>query len=113
MFGASNQLMAALSLLIVTVWLAASRRNPAFAGIPMLFMYITTMAATLVTAWNLYKTVATREGVATISVLGGWAMIAVAALLFVAALVIAWDGWSAWSRYRRREEAEVTPAPTA
>jgi carbon starvation protein len=112
LFGASNQLMAALSLLIVTVWLAATRRNPAYAGIPMVFMYVTTMAATLVTAWNLYKTVATKAGVATISVLGGWAMIGVAVLLFVAALVIAWDGWSAWVRYRGREAAEARPAPT-
>ena len=112
LFGASNQLMAALSLLIVTVWLAATRRNPAFAGIPMVFMYVTTMAATLVTAWNLYKTVATKAGVATISVIGGWAMIAVAVLLFVAALVIAFDGWSAWARYRGREPAEARPAPT-
>jgi carbon starvation protein len=112
LFGASNQLMAALSLLIVTVWLAATRRNPAFAGIPMVFMYVTTMAATLVTAWNLYKTVATKAGVATISVIGGWAMIAVAVLLFVAALVIAFDGWSAWARYRGREAAEARPAPT-
>jgi carbon starvation protein len=112
LFGASNQLMAALSLLIVTVWLAASRRNPAYAGIPMVFMYVTTMAATVVTAWNLYRTVATKEGVAAISVVGGWAMIAVAGLLFVAALVIAWDGWSAWARYRGREAAEARPAPT-
>jgi carbon starvation protein len=112
LFGASNQLMAALSLLIVTVWLAATRRNPAYAGIPMVFMYVTTMAATLVTAWNLYKTVATKAGVATISVVGGWAMIAVAVLLFVAALVIAFDGWNAWVRYRGREEAEARPAPT-
>jgi carbon starvation protein len=112
LFGASNQLMAALSLLIVTVWLAATRRNPAYAGIPMVFMYVTTMAATLVTAWNLYKTVATKAGVATISVLGGWAMIGVAVLLFVAALVIAFDGWNAWVRYRGREEAEARPAPT-
>jgi carbon starvation protein len=112
LFGASNQLMAALSLLIVTVWLAASRRNPAFAGIPMVFMYVTTMAATLVTAWNLYKTVATKAGVATISVIGGWAMIAVAVLLFVAAIVIAWDGWTAWARHRGREAAEARPAPT-
>jgi carbon starvation protein len=112
LFGASNQLMAALSLLIVTVWLAASRRNPAYAGIPMVFMYVTTMAATLVTAWNLYKTVAAKEGVAAISVIGGWAMIAVAVLLFAVALVIAWDGWTAWARYRGREAAEARTAPT-
>lgn len=111
LFGASNQLMAALSLLIVTVWLASVGRNPAYAGVPMVFMYVTTMAATLVTAYNLYKTIATRAGVAAISVLGAWAMIIVALLLFVAAIVIALDGYRAWQRYRGG--ARVEPAPTA
>jgi carbon starvation protein len=103
LFGASNQLMAALSLLIVTVWLRSIGRNPAFAGIPMLFMYVTTIAATGVTAWNLYKTVAIRDGVATISVLGAWAMIVVAVLLIVAAVMIAVDGYRAYNSYRGRE----------
>jgi carbon starvation protein len=114
LFGASNQLMAALSLLIVTIWLASTARNPAFAGIPMVFMYVTTIAASLVTAWNLYRTIATREGVATISVVGSWTMIVVAVLLVVAALVIALDGWKAWTRYRRAVPAErVQPTITA
>jgi len=111
LFGASNQLMAALSLLLVTLWLASTRRNPAFAGIPMLFMYITTVAASLVTAYNLYVTIVAREGSALISVLGAWAMIIVALLLVVAALLIAWDAWKAWNRYRAMP-AEVEPAPT-
>jgi carbon starvation protein len=109
LFGASNQLMAALSLLIVTVWLASTRRNPAFAGIPMIFMYVTTIAASIVTAWNLYKTIATKEGVAIISVIGSWVMIAVAILLVAAALVIAFDGWKAWNRYRGVTVEEVQP----
>lgn len=100
LFGASNQLMAALSLLVVTVWLASARRNPAYAGIPMLFMYITTMAATLVTAYNLYATIILKPNLAAISVIGAWLMILVAVLLFVAATVIALDGWQAWTRYR-------------
>jgi carbon starvation protein len=106
LFGASNQLMAALSLLIVTVWLTSTRRNAAFAGIPMVFMYVTTIAAALVTAWNLFRTIATKEGVATISVVGSWAMIFVALLLVVAALVIAFDGWRAWSRFRSEPASE-------
>jgi carbon starvation protein len=114
LFGASNQLMAALSLLIVTVWLASTRRNPAFAGIPMVFMYVTTIAASLVTAWNLYKTIAIKSGVATISVIGSWVMIIVALLLVVASLMIAFDGWRAWARYRtapaQPEPATTTPA---
>ncbi|HEV8681968.1 MAG TPA: carbon starvation CstA family protein [Actinomycetota bacterium] len=108
LFGASNQLMAALSLLIVTVWLASTGRNPAFVGIPMLFMYATTVAASLVTAYNLYNTVAVAEGASGIAVVGAWAMIIVALLITVAALVIAYDGWRAWSRYRG---APVAPQP--
>lgn len=110
LFGASNQLLAALSLLLVTLWLASTRRNPAFAGIPMLFMYVTTVAASLVTAYNLYVTIATREGAAGISVAGAWAMILIALLLVVAALLIAWDAWGAWQRYRAAP-AEPTPSP--
>src|SRR5881296_1264338 len=81
LFGASNQLLAALSLLLVTVWLRSVGKNPAYAGIPMVFMYVTTMAATVVTAYNLFVTIATRPGQAAISVAGAWAMIAVAILL--------------------------------
>ena len=112
LFGASNQLLAALSLLLVTVWLRSVGKNPAYAGIPMVFMYVTTMAATVVTAYNLFVTIATRPGQALISVLGAWAMVDVSILLLVAAALIAWDAWQAWNRYRTAppEEARV---PTA
>jgi carbon starvation protein len=114
LFGAANQLMASLSLLIVTVWLASTGRNPAYAGIPMLFMYVTTMAATLVIARNLWETVVVpnlgREG-AGIAVAGAGGMVLVAALLFVAAAFIGWDGWQAYQRYRGRPAGEPQPAP--
>ena len=44
-FGATNQLLAALALLAVTVWLKRTGRKWAFAGIPMLFMLTMTMTA--------------------------------------------------------------------
>lgn len=110
LFGASNQLMAALSLLIVTVWLASTKRNPAYAGIPMVFMYVTTMAATLVTAYNLYVTILLKPSLSAISVWGAWAMIIVAILLFVTALVIGLDGWQAYMRYRSAPP-RAAPAP--
>ena len=112
LFGASNQLLAALSLLLVTVWLRSIGRNPAFAGIPMVFMYVTTMAATVITAYNLLVTIATKPGQAAISVAGAWAMIAVSVLLLGASALIAWDAWQAWNRYRAAP-AEAAPAPTA
>jgi carbon starvation protein len=113
LFGASNQLLAALSLLLVTLWLKSTRRNPAYAGIPMIFMYVTTVAASLVTAYNLYASIILREDAAAISVIGAWAMIAVALLLVGAALLIAWDAWKAWNRYSEAPpEAAPAPAPT-
>src|SRR5215216_2062727 len=108
MFGAANQLMAALSLLIVTVWLREQKKNPSFALWPMLFMYITTLAATIVTARNLFVTIVPQGGIAAA---GAWAMILIAILLFAAALLIGWDGYQAYQRYGRG--AEPTKAPTA
>ncbi|HJV03741.1 MAG TPA: carbon starvation CstA 5TM domain-containing protein, partial [Actinomycetota bacterium] len=115
LFGASNQLLAGLSLLIVTVWLVSTGRNPAFAGLPMVFMYVTTIAASGVTAYNLYQSIIAAEGVSGLPVIGAWAMIVVAALLIVAALVIAADGWRAYARYRREPVGEPAPgtAPAA
>jgi carbon starvation protein len=108
MFGASNQLMAALSLLVVSVWLKSEKRNPTYAVLPMIFMYFTTLAATAVTARNLYVTIAANPKMSALPVGGAWAMIAVSVLLFVAAIMIGWDGYKA---YLRHGAAPAAPAP--
>jgi hypothetical protein len=77
----------------------------------MVFMYVTTMAATVVTAYNLLVTIATKPGQAAISVVGAWAMIAISVLLLGAAVLIAWDAWQAWNRYRAAP-AEAVAAST-
>jgi carbon starvation protein len=110
LFGSANQLMAALSLLIVTVWLRSQRKNVNYALWPMLFMYITTMAASLVTARNLYVTIASKPGMAALPVVGAWAMIIIALLLFVTALFIGYDGLKAYQRYSATPTATATPA---
>jgi carbon starvation protein len=107
LFGAANQLMAALSLLIVTVWLREQKKNPSFALWPTLFMYFTTLAATLVTARNLFVTIVPRGGSAAA---GAWAMIVISGLLFVTALVIGWDGYQAYQRYGKGTQAKRAPA---
>jgi carbon starvation protein len=108
LFGAANQLMAALSLLVVTVWLRSVKRNPSYALWPMLFMYVTTLAATLVTARNLYVTIVPTGGFAAA---GAWAMILIAILLFGAAILIGLDGYRAYRRYAGGGEARPAPAP--
>jgi hypothetical protein len=50
---------------------------------------------------------------ATISVLGAWAMIVVAVLLLGAAILIAYDAWLAWTRYRGAPAAEPAPVVTS
>jgi carbon starvation protein len=113
MFGAANQLMAALSLLVVTVWLKSQKRNPAYALWPTLFMYVTTLAATAVTARNLYVTIATHPELGALPVGGAWAMIVVAALLIVAAVLIGIDGYSAYQRYASGKMAPAAGAAPA
>jgi carbon starvation protein len=108
MFGAANQLMAGLSLLIVTVWLKQQKKNPAFTLWPMLFMYVTTLAATYVTARNLYVTIVPQGGVAAA---GAWAMIIIAILLLVAAIFIGWDGYQAYQRYAKGGMPTKAAAP--
>ncbi len=111
-FGASNQLLAALALLLVSVWLRSTGRNPAYAAIPMVFMYVTTLAAFLVTAYNLYVQVFTTALASNpIVMIGAWSMIIVDLLLFVAAIFIGYDGWKAWQRYGKPAGKAAT-APT-
>ena len=112
LFGGANQLMAALSLLLVTVWLASVGKSWLFAGLPAIFMYITTLASLLVTAYNIYSNVYQTNLAAgrVIPVIGSGLMVLVALLLVAAAVVIGIDGWRAFRRYRRQPAAARRPA---
>lgn len=113
MFGASNQLMAALGLLVVAVWLKSEKRNPTYALVPMVFMYVTTLAATIITGWNLYTTIAANPKMSGLPVAGAWAMITVSALLFVAAVLIGLDGYTAYLRHGAKPSAPAAGSAAA
>jgi len=113
LFGGANQLMAALSLLLVTVWLVSQGKSWVFAGLPMIFMYLTTVASILITAYNLYFNVYIpniRAG-RVLPVVGSGLMVLVAVLLVMAALFIGVDGWRAFLKYRKRPSASPQAAP--
>lgn len=113
LFGGANQLMAALAMLLVTVWLASVGKNWLYAGLPMIFMYVTTAASILVTAYNIYFNVYQPNLAAgrTLPVIGSGLMVLVALLLVVAAVFIGYDGWRAFMRYIRRPAAAPKAAP--
>ena len=113
LFGGANQLMAALSLLLVTVWLVSQGKRWVFAGLPMIFMYLTTVASILITAYNLYfnVTIPNIRAGRILPVVGSGLMVLVAILLVMAALFIGVDGWRAFLKYRKRPSASPQAAP--
>jgi carbon starvation protein len=113
LLGGANQLMAALALLLVTVWLASVGKNWLYAGMPAVFMYVTTVASLFVTSYNLYVNVyQVNLGAGRLAPVAGSALlIAMAMLLVAAALWIGFDGVRAFQRYRR--QPAPTPRPVA
>jgi len=94
LFGGSNQLMASLALLIISVWLVTNKRPAGFALVPMFFMFITTIAALGYTAWNLLSEVFTGT-VEPQHMVGHALMGVVAIFLIVAGFILAKDGLAA------------------
>jgi carbon starvation protein len=57
LFGAANQLLAALTLLVISAWLHQNGKRLAFTFIPMIFVLVTTLVALIqITRSNLEKT---------------------------------------------------------
>jgi carbon starvation protein len=113
LLGGANQLMAALALMLVTVWLASVGKNWLYAGLPAVFMYVTTVCSLFVTSYNLWVNVYQLNLAAgrMVPVLGSAILVLMALLLVVAALFIGYDGLRAFQRYRRKPMAAPGPAP--
>lgn len=86
LFGASNQLLAALTLLSITVWLHQRRQQVAFTLIPMLFVLVTTLYA-LVKLTIANFSGATVDPVAMVNGITSAALIALALYLVSRAIV--------------------------
>jgi carbon starvation protein len=75
LFGSANQLLAAMVLLAITVWLAELKKKTHFVKYPMIFMFCVTLMA----LGNLiYKNVQDRN----------YPLLSIAVLLFVLAVVL-------------------------
>jgi carbon starvation protein len=67
-FGASNQLLAALALLVVYAWLRSEGKKTVYVLIPMIFMCATTLTALALLAYNSFMLNQTSVYVGGISV---------------------------------------------
>lgn len=72
-FGSANQLLAALALLTIAVWMIRKKKNALFVTLPMFFMFTVTLASLGLFAWKNFQ-----EEVYVLSI--------IAALLFVLAI---------------------------
>ena len=88
LFGAANQLLAALALLAVCAWLGNIGRNNKMFYIPMVFMLIVTLTSLCITIWQ--KITALMAGPA--DVVAPLLQLIIAVLLFVLAIVLAMKG---------------------
>jgi len=85
LFGAANQLLAALALLAVAAWLGNIGKNNKMFLFPMAFMLLVTLTSLILTMKTQILTLATVGAAAFIRLI-------IAAILFLLALVLAWEG---------------------
>ncbi len=74
-FGSANQLLAALALLAISVWMIKSGKKAGFLLVPMFFMFVVTLSSLFVLALQNFE-----KGIYSISI--------IAALLFALAIVL-------------------------
>jgi carbon starvation protein len=108
-FGAANQLMAGLALLLISLWAMSEGRKHTWALYPAGFMIVTTIAALLYLAYKNFF-VALPAALGAGNTQGSIAAILVgliALVLIVAAAFLVADGWKA---LRSPQKQEATKA---
>ena len=87
LFGASNQLLAGLTLLTITVWLYQARRRIAFTLLPMIFVLLVTLWALVALVIGNVKATKIGSGVLDIELMNAIAAAALVVLALYLAIV--------------------------
>lgn len=95
LFGAANQLLAALGLLAVATWLGKLGRNNKMFFVPMTFMMVVTITSLILTIKSRLALLATGMEFWNV------ALLILAFLLIILAIVLAVDGYSTLSKQAR------------
>jgi carbon starvation protein len=105
-FGASNQLMAGLALLLIALWLKSEGRKNGWALYPAFFMIVTDLAALLYLAYTNFMKL-TKPDLTTQGLIASLLLGIIAVVLIVAALILVMDGWKALQAPRKEGASEV------
>ncbi|MDY0038676.1 MAG: carbon starvation CstA family protein [Desulforhabdus sp.] len=108
LFGGANQLMASLALMLITAWLMSEGKSVKWAFYPMIFMFVTTVAALLYTSYTLLSKVF-QGAVTGEALIGNTLMGCVGFFLVIAAFILGIEAFRAFGRYRalKAEPASV------
>jgi carbon starvation protein len=90
-FGAANQMLAALALLAASVWLAKRDNENWYVRYPMIFMFTVTLTALVNLGYNNY-------------VSGNYLLTVIAFVLFIVAVTLAVQAAKSLSAYRREQK---------
>ncbi len=104
-FGAANQLMAGLALMLIALWAMSEGRKHAWALYPAVFMIVTTIAALLYLAYTNFAKLATPD-ITTQAAIAAVLVGIIAVVLVVAAAFLVYDGWKAL----RKPQGKKVPA---
>ncbi len=106
LFGGSNQLMAALALMIVSVWLFRLGKPYKWVMFPAIFMYLTTIGALVYTSYNAFAKIASGE-LPTDRITGSAVAGIIAIFLVIAAIILVWDAIKAIIKFRRVRSQQI------
>ena len=104
-FGTSNQLLAALTLVAVALWLKRSGRRAMFAAIPAILMFATTSVALVLNLVSFWRTFGTQPQISSGLNVG------IAVLLMAMSGFVAVEAVRAWVSPQPQKQAELEAVP--
>ncbi len=94
LFGGSNQLMAGLALMIITLWLLDTKKGWMISGIPGIFMIVTTIAALGYASYQSLNSGLTSSPMTAGNIVAGL----IGVILIIAALIMCLDIYRAFQK---------------
>ena len=88
LFGTTNQLLAGLALLAVTIYLVRRGKPTVYTAVPMVFMLLSTLTAMAGNLWEFWTT-------------AQWMLLATGAIIFTLAVWLTLEAWVAVRRFQR------------